>query len=138
MGRPQNTVERMLVVNVDQSTECWLWTGSISSNGYAKAAMKRAMVLPHRVFYEHFKGVIPQGIQIDHLCKVRHCVNPIHLEAVTAAENNRRSTSPSALNGRKANCHRGHALTGPNLYTTPDGRRQCKACQPIRQERASA
>lgn len=77
---------------VDQETsECWLWLGADQSNGYGHFSVGRRTVLAHRWAYERFVGPIPSGLHIDHLCRVRTCVNPAHLEAVTLTENNRRS-----------------------------------------------
>lgn len=87
------------------------------------------MVLAHRYAYELLVGPIPEGLHIDHLCRVRLCVNPAHLEAVTCHENNRRSTSPTAVNAKKTHCPRGHEYTEENTYfAPPDGRRMCKPC----------
>jgi len=129
MGRPRNSVERMLVVDVDTSGECWTWKGSVAPNGYGKTAIGKKPYLPHRLFYEHFKGAIPEGFNVIQSCRNRLCVNPAHLEAMTAQEKNLRSTSPSAVNAVKSSCVHGHPLTGPNLYVTPNGRRQCRTCR---------
>ncbi len=73
---------------------CWLWTGLLYPHGYAQFRVNGANVGAHRWSYEHHVGPIPEGLTIDHVhargCRHRHCVNPDHLEAVTAAENNRR------------------------------------------------
>lgn len=81
----------------------------------------------HRVAYELFVGPIPEGLTLDHLCRVRHCVNPLHLEPVTRGENTRRNDSAPSQNARKTHCIRGHALIPENLYPRKYGR-QCKLC----------
>ena len=68
--------------------ECWIWSGSVSTQGYGK--FSNPSLLAHRVSYESMVGPIPEGLAIDHLCRVRTCVNPAHLDPVTAAENTRR------------------------------------------------
>jgi hypothetical protein len=80
------------------------------------------------VAYELAKGPIPDGLVIDHLCRVRHCVNPEHLEAVPHRVNTLRGVSYHAERARSATCIRGHALEGDNLYTKADGRRRCRTC----------
>lgn len=95
-------------------------------------------VYAHRIAYELYVGPIPQGQEIDHLCRVRNCINPAHLEAVTHAENIARRPStrgiprPDAKSRWEATpgyCVNGHEWTAENTYTRPDGRgRMCRAC----------
>jgi len=75
---------------VDASGPCWEWTGATFREGYGMFQVDGAPVLTHRYVWELLVGPIPEGLEIDHLCRVRHCVNPDHLEPVTSAENSRR------------------------------------------------
>ena len=108
---------------------CWLWIGTCSSHGYGLLQKQYA----HRISYIHFKGPIPNGLQIDHICRVRSCVNPDHLEAVTAQENKRRGEGIAVQNARKSHCISGHVFNENNTYirTHPSGRqtRQCRICK---------
>lgn len=83
----------------------------------------------HRAAYQYLRGPIPDGLQLDHLCWVRRCVNPAHLEVVTARVNTLRGENPAAQNARKTHCHRGHPFDEANTYWRPDGGRDCKACR---------
>jgi hypothetical protein len=72
-------------------TPCWIWRGGFFRTGYGRIAVgQRKARVAHRVYYERFKGAVPDGMMLDHLCEVKSCVNPGHLEAVSAAENTRR------------------------------------------------
>jgi hypothetical protein len=66
---------------------CWLWQGKLKNNGYASVSYRGKVYYAHRFMYEKYKGKIPDGLDIDHLCRVRHCVNPDHLDAVSRQEN---------------------------------------------------
>jgi len=90
---------------------------------------RRRYVRAHRYSYEAFVGPIPEGLTLDHLCRVRNCVNPEHLEPVSLKENLLRGDSSPAHNARKTHCMRGHALSGDNLYINPGtGYRACRTC----------
>ncbi len=107
---------------------CWLWTGCIVK-GYGQMGNNKKRVYAHRFSYEYHKGPIPDGLTIDHLCRVRCCVNPDHLEAVTNRENILRGTGISAKNYRKTHCHKGHEFIQDNTYVSKSGSRICTACQ---------
>jgi hypothetical protein len=111
-------------VKVDENG-CWLYQGRIcKTTGYANHHNKWI----HRASYEIFKGPIPEGLQIDHLCMVRSCVNPDHLEAVTHKVNTLRGNSISAINARKTHCPKGHPYEGSNLLGHNPSVRLCKTC----------
>ena len=117
-------------------TRCWLWTGARSSNGYGNTWVPRSVsrrhfgeISAHRLSYMIFVGRIPDGLQMDHLCRVHYCVNPKHLEAVTPRENARRSPTSNEM---KTHCVHGHLLSGNNLIPTELGHRRCRACNRIR------
>lgn len=116
---------------------CWLWTGPLVNCGYAQFHLVDRMVMSHRVAYELAIGEIPDGLELDHLCRNRSCCNPHHLEPVTHAENIRRST---VLREGKTHCLRGHPLSGENLFVRRNGVRECKICQraQLRRSRARA
>ncbi len=88
------------------------------------------LVNAHRFAYELLVGLIPVGLQIDHLCRNPSCCNPTHMEPVLPTENLRRGFSPSALNARKTHCKHGHEFTEENTYIRPStsGWRVCKEC----------
>ena len=124
-----NDKERFLA-KVDKSGDCWLWTASLKSKGYGQFYYNGKNIHAHRAAYGLFKGPIPEGLTIDHLCRVIRCVNPGHLEAVTNKENVLRGNGPTAINARKTHCKRGHSLSGDNVYIQSfTGQRNCKTCK---------
>ena len=78
------------------SGDCWLWTGAVDAGGYAHFRHDGRTQKAHRVVWELLNGAVPDGLELDHLCNVRHCVNPAHLEPVTHAENMRRARARRA------------------------------------------
>ncbi|MGO2411623.1 HNH endonuclease signature motif containing protein [Glutamicibacter arilaitensis] len=111
---------------------CWLWTGSLH-RGYGRIQNGSVIELAHRHFYRLIVGKIPEGLQIDHLCRVRNCVNPAHLEPVPQKVNVLRGVGISAENKRKTHCLRGHPFEGGNLGIDSHGDRFCKTCKNERQ-----
>jgi len=107
---------------------CLLWPRPNKSDGYSptvRVAGKRQAL--HRGIYELVFGPIPEGLEIDHLCRRRACLNPVHLEAVTTKVNLLRGEGACARNARKTHCKRGHPLSGENVVIVPKGR-HCRAC----------
>ena len=108
-------------------TGCWLWAAFVNPDGYGMVTVGSKSIRAHRQSYQLFVGPIPDGKQLDHLCRVRRCVNPHHLEAVDGIENWRRGESSSKLFSMRDKCANGHDLTGDNLMLYR-GARRCKAC----------
>lgn len=116
--------------------DCWNWPELSNSRGYVPSACSENGVvrrfLAHREAYRRLVGPIPEGLQLDHLCRNRRCINPRHLEPVTSRENVLRSLAPSALNAKKTHCKHGHAFTSKNTFVYPTrwgtgrGCRQCR------------
>lgn len=122
--------------HIHKSGECWLWVGSTGRGGYgrfwipARGEQPRHIVTAHRFIYEQSVGPIPDGLELDHLCRRPSCVNPSHLEAVTPRENTLRGTGPGGLNARKTHCHNGHPFDQVNTYPRPHGAgRDCRICR---------
>lgn len=101
---------------------CWLWRGNIHRTGYG--------IYSHTQAHIYLNGHAPEGLEWDHLCRVKHCVNPAHLQAVPHKVNIQRGKR-----GEHRYCHRGHPLSGDNLRIEKHGYRRCIACERERYER---
>lgn len=117
----------------DEESGCWNWTLYVDeSHGYGKFRVEGKDYGAHRWSYLHFKGDIPDGLVIDHLCRNRRCVNPSHLEVVTVRENTIRGQGITAENAGLDSCRRGHLFTEANTYYR-NNRRHCRKCNALRQ-----
>lgn len=117
----------------EPNSGCWLWTGSVGSHGYGFVKYSGKMMYAHRIAFLLAEGYLPprpsyhhprhsEALVMDHLCRVRNCVNPDHLAVVTNTENKRRGAALIT------HCPQGHPYAGDNLYVHSDGRRICREC----------
>lgn len=108
---------------------CWIWDGSRFPTGYGRLTLGGQTYYTHRIMHMIFVGEIAKGLHTDHLCRVRECCNPDHLEVVTCRENILRSPiAPAAVNASKTHCKRGHPLSGDNLELLEGVGRRCRTC----------
>lgn len=124
-----------------QISACWPWAAALDRDGYGTFHVGNKKKLAHRVSYELFLGAVPELAEIDHLCRNRSCVNPLHLQAVSRVVNIMRSQAPPALNARKTHCASGHEFTYANTYRwIRQGRveRSCRACNAAAASRLKA
>src|SRR3989304_8337349 len=112
------------------SSGCLEWNGPKTDNGYGFFNINGGRIRSHRFSYEVNKDKIPEGFQLDHLCRNRLCVNPYHLQAVSSKTNTLRGFGLSAINKMKTHCKRGHELKEPNLkeWDKLKGKRRCLIC----------
>jgi hypothetical protein len=129
-----DVVQRILTnIFKDEETGCWMWQGKSNNKGYPYIRSGGKVLLPYRVLYEHAVGPIPEGFEMDHLCRTPMCVNPQHVEPVTHRENMRRSVGPMGINARKTHCKYGHPFDEVNTYVRLDGKgRDCVTCRAAR------
>lgn len=128
-----NDLTRFVVMDRGYATSCWVWTGAHNPKGYGLVGRDDGESSAiHRRMYELHIGPIPDGLELDHLCRVRDCCNPAHLEAVTHAENCRRGRE------HRTHCVHGHEYTPENTRAIVNSRgftsRVCRTC--IRGNRA--
>lgn len=117
----------------EPNSGCWLWTASLSNAGYARFQDSGQA---HRKAYEHWVGPIPEGYDLDHLCRTRSCVNPRHLEAVTRQVNLLRGIGFPAIHAKTTHCPKGHSYSENNLIEELDRgyiKRRCRICKNARQ-----
>lgn len=122
-----------------RKTNCTVWIGATNNRGYGLVSIGEGQIaLAHRIAYEAEYGPIPDGLVIDHLCRVRNCVNPMHLEAVTVGENNRRGRSAKTLTVGDI-CINGHRIDDAEaLYKRPNGKTtECRQCRSSSAHRVS-
>ena len=103
---------------------CHIWTGGTNDDGYGIMGIKRTSTRAHIVAYELMHGPVPAGLQIDHTCRNRRCVNALHLEAVMSRVNTLRGNGPAGKNARRSLCKNGHPFDVVNKY----GKRGCRRC----------
>ena len=131
MSVKQDFLSRVLNKVEITPSGCWLWKGKLFKQGYASIWINGKDRRGHVWTYAHFYGPTPQGKVLDHLCRNRHCINPVHLEPVTPKENAMRSPIMGQhlkkINGAKTHCPKGHEYTPENIVAGK-GRRKCKAC----------
>jgi hypothetical protein len=114
---------KLLAKRLVMPSGCWQWTCAISTHGYGVTNFERKQLRAHQAAYRVWRGEVPEGMQIDHLCRNRACFNPEHLEAVTPRENTRRGAAV------KTACPSGHPYDATNTYLTPKGHRDCRTCR---------
>ncbi len=117
----------------EPNSGCWLWTGSISPNGYAVFWYRnKKNWTGHRYAYTSFKGPVPTGLDLDHKCRVRRCVNPDHLEPVTRLENLIRGDTKIGRS-KRPHCPHGHEWNEKTTRINRDGSRHCRECFRLRE-----
>ena len=127
-------------IRIDEVSECWFWLGAKNSDGYGHIGIgsrtdgTRCVRATHQITYEYFVGIVPSGLEIDHLCSNRECCNPAHLQAVAHTENTRRGDI-GKMRAEATHCIHGHQFTLDNTRITNLGQRSCKTCNRLRLRR---
>lgn len=141
MATVRSPIDRILDKVIAAPGGCVVFVGGRNRHGYghircgSRTDGTRATVSVHRVAYEAFVGPIPDGHDIDHVCSVRSCVRPDHLEAVTHAENIRRASARGRMGSMTTHCRRGHEFSAENTRIVGSRRqRLCVACARLREK----
>lgn len=122
----------------EPNSGCWLWTGG-GSRGYGYFWLRGRWRSTHRIAFEHYRGPVPEGLQLDHLCKTPACCNPDHLEPVLQRVNLLRGRGFAAINASATHCANGHSYTVDNtIVSKKTGWRRCRACTRIQKARSYA
>lgn len=137
MANNRNTIEKALWDKVTVTGFCWLFEGWVDKEGYGYARFDLKAQRVHKLAYEQLIGPVPDGLHLDHLCRVRHCVNPDHLEPVTPRENLMRGFTHARVNAEKSHCKNGHEFTPENTLQD-DKQRYCRACARDKQKRLNS
>ncbi len=125
--KPRGTPNQRFWAKVNKTDGCWEWTG-VTVNGYGRFLFTTGKtVRAHRFAYELLVGPIPDGLQLDHLCRNRSCVNPVHLEPVTQQENLRRG-NPGKHWSDRTHCDYEHPYDEANTIMRSNGTRVCREC----------
>lgn len=117
-------------VMINQETQCWQWLRGKTNKGYGAVYFSGVQFSVHSVMYMIYKGRIPDGLDLDHLCRNRSCCNPDHLEAVTRKENLLRGLTIAASNFKVSRCPRGHPYSEENTIRRRGGR-ECRECSRV-------
>lgn len=133
--QPQWSIERLILLDPrldgrisEAGAGCWIWGGAVMKGGYGNLCRDQRNYRAHRWTYELLAGPIPDGLQLDHLCRVRLCVNPAHLEPVDNWTNTLRGSNEIARHAMKTECDHGHPFDQANTYHWRGGR-YCRACR---------
>lgn len=120
----QRILERTEIADSGHDTPCWVWMGALNAAGYGWVNRDGKPDRAHRIAYLELVGPIPVGLELDHLCRVRSCWNPDHLEPVTHAENMRRGCRATVTH-----CPQNHPYDEANTYISSRGSRICRKCR---------
>ena len=126
----ENNLNERFWNKVDKTESCWLWKAALNNDGYGNFNLCGRGGIAHKLSYESLVGPVPDGLELDHLCRIRNCVNPAHLEPVTHKVNVQRGELYK-VNASKTHCPHDHPYSGDNLYLHPVGQRVCRTCNKL-------